>query len=269
MCYNRGLGFRKIKGIIMDELKIVEEYRAGKSTCVLAKEYDTYQNRIARILKKHNEPLRTSSEAQKIALEAGRSEHPTQGKKASEETKVSQSKSQTKRWATMAEADKIEFKEGAKERWETRSLESKKAMLTKAGYALQKASKEGSKAEKHIYSKLQEAGYTVVMHKKGLIPGDYELDLYLPETNIVIEIDGPQHFLPVFGEELLAKNIRYDTIKNGLLMNKGITVIRVKYIIKHLSEKVKRELWDKILNTIIGITSGVIINKLVEIEING
>lgn len=251
-----------------EEIKIVGAYRGGESSKSLADKYNTYPNKIVRILKKYGVQLRSPSEAQKIALQQGRSEHPTAGKKADDETRLKQSETQARRWKHMDEGKKEQFKAGARTRWEERPLESKRAMLTKAGQALQKASKEGSKAEKYINKMLQKQGYTVIMHKKGLIPGEYELDLYLPDLGIVIELDGPQHFLPIFGEDLLLKNIKYDSVKNGLLIGRGLSVIRVKYIVKHLSDRIKRDLWTKVYDLVQKMEQGIITNQLVEVELD-
>lgn len=253
----------------MDENKIVKEYESGLSSVELAKKYDTYQNKIIRILKKFDVKIRDKREAQALALSSGRSEHPTKGKKASATTKEKQSESQAVRWKKMPEAQREELREVAQQHWENRSDESKQAMLTKAGQALQKASKEGSKAEKYIVKMLRAKGYAVIPHKKGLIPGNYELDIYLPVEKVIIELDGPQHFLPLFGDKLLNRNIKYDTIKNGLLIKEGFAIIRVKYIVKHLSQKIQRDLWNKVDQTLSGICSGELTSKLIEVEING
>jgi len=250
------------------EKKIIEAYLTGESSCSLAKTYGTYQNKILRILRKHGIEIRNASDAQKKALESGRSAHPTEGKTLDEETKFKQSESQAKRWRQMDKAKKDAIKAGAKERWEERPEESKRDMLAKAGQALHKASKEGSKAEKYINKMLLNHGYETIMHKKGFVVGEYEIDLYLPKLNTVIELDGPQHFLPVFGEDVLQKNIKFDATKNGVLISKGFTVIRVKYIVKHLSDKIKRDLWDKIYAIVKQIENGVIVNQLVEVELN-
>ena len=45
---------------------------------------------------------------------------------------------------------------------------------------------------------------------------------------IAIEIDGPSHFLPVWGEDALKKNISYDQKKQGLILGRGLTLIRIK-----------------------------------------
>ena len=54
-------------------------------------------------------------------------------------------------------------------------------------------------------------------HKKGIVPNsNLEVDIYLPEMGAAIEIDGPSHFLPIWGEEALSKTIKSDNEKNGL-----------------------------------------------------
>jgi very-short-patch-repair endonuclease len=122
----------------------------------------------------------------------------------------------------------------------------KREMQEKAGRALRQACLNGSKAEKFLKSKLQEMGYEVTMHKKGLIEGNFEIDLLLPELNTIIEVDGPQHFLPVFGEEKLADIVKMDSIKNGLLIGKGFCIIRIKYLCKNMNLSVERKLWDAV-----------------------
>jgi very-short-patch-repair endonuclease len=50
----------------------------------------------------------------------------------------------------------------------------------------------------------------------------------LPNLNIAIEVDGPSHFLPVWGEDTLNKNKQYDNKKTGLILGKGLVLIRIK-----------------------------------------
>jgi very-short-patch-repair endonuclease len=46
--------------------------------------------------------------------------------------------------------------------------------------------------------------------------------------NIALEVDGPSHFLPVWGNDVLARNQKYDKKKTGLIIGKGLKLIRVK-----------------------------------------
>ena len=89
---------------------------------------------------------------------------------------------------------------------------------------------------------MTKVGYDVIFHKRGLIANqNLEVDLFIPSINTAIEIDGPAHFLPIWGEESLNRHIRADAQKAGLLMNRGFVILRVKNIIRNLSQKNMRE----------------------------
>lgn len=60
---------------------------SNRSTYELAQEKGTYPNMIRRALMQHALQRRTRSEAQRIALKAGRHTHPTQGKRRSQEVR--------------------------------------------------------------------------------------------------------------------------------------------------------------------------------------
>jgi very-short-patch-repair endonuclease len=192
--------------------------------------------------------------------------HPTKNKKIDEDTKHKISKTQVKRWENLSEAKLNIFKQKAKERWDSMSPEAQYELHRKAGQKLRQASIEGSAAEKYLYSVLQKHGYDVIMHKKG-IGGEYEVDLFIKDLNIAIEIDGPQHFLPIFGNDVLQKNIKYDSVKNGLLLSKGYFVIRVKYLAKKISLKIKRNLWAKVKECLDSIENGTYSSKFLEVEV--
>ena len=122
--------------------------------------------------------------------------------------------------------------------------DKKREMLEKAGRSLQRTTKEGSKAEKFLRLLLLDEGYDVRLHVKNLIEGNFEIDLYLPELKLIIEIDGPQHFMPIFGEKRLEDVVKFDSIKNGLLISKGFCVVRIRYLCKHMSQSIQRKLWS-------------------------
>ena len=228
----------------IDEGYVIKQYQQNSSTLSIAKELGTYPKKIERILKKNGITLRTRSQAQANAIKTGRSKHPTKGEKRSEEEKNKISRGKELSWKNTSEEDREKFSQQAKERWEKIPADKKKEMMEKAGRALRIAAIEGSKAEKFLQRKLNEMGYDVILHKKDLIEGNFEIDLFLPELNTIIEIDGPQHFLPVFGEKKLQEVIKFDSIKNGLLVSKGFCVVRVRYLCKNMSRAVERKLWD-------------------------
>jgi very-short-patch-repair endonuclease len=234
---------------MLDIKKICDLYDDNHSIRDIAEIFGTYPNKIARILKKTGKELRSKEEAAKIAVESGKIKPPMLGKKRTQAEKDNISAKRAKKWQEMSKDDLETFKQNAKDRWESQTPEEKSYKQKKAGEALRRASIEGSKAEKSLYGTLTKLGYDVIIHKTGLIPGEkYEIDLYLPSLLVAIEIDGPQHFLPVYGEENLSRNIKYDAIKNGALLSRGICVIRVKYLLKHNSQRTNKQLADAVVN---------------------
>mgnify|MGYP003325369255 CR=1 FL=1 len=104
-------------------------------------------------------------------------------------------------------------------------------MLQKANLAVRESSKKGSKLEHFLLNKLINNGYKVDFHKEQfLVNTKLQIDLFLPKLNIAIEVDGPSHFSPVWGEEVLKRNIAYDQKKSGLIIGRGYSLIRVKQI---------------------------------------
>jgi very-short-patch-repair endonuclease len=254
----------------INEAYVIKQYKNNHSTYSIARELGTYPKKIERILKKNGHTLRGKAEAQSLAIKSGRTQHPTKGKTRSDEEKLKISIGTEKRWREMSQEQKEHISEGAKKRWEEIPPEKKRTMQENAGRALRLAAIEGSKAEKSLRDNLVDAGYNVILHKKDLIEGNFEIDLFLPELNTIIEIDGPQHFVPVFGEKKLQNTIKFDSIKNGLLISKGYCVIRIKYMCKHISQSVERRLLELVVGEIAKIEKKFPAKhkRLIELEIN-
>jgi very-short-patch-repair endonuclease len=134
-----------------------------------------------------------------------------------------------KTWDDLDAKSLQERKNKSKEAWDKMDEESKKNMVKLANDAVRLTSKIGSKLEKFIFDSLLQDGYKAEFHKEqSLLNTKLQIDLFLPSMNTAIEIDGPSHFLPVWGEEALAKNISYDQKKQGLILGKGLALIRIK-----------------------------------------
>jgi very-short-patch-repair endonuclease len=71
--------------------------------------------------------------------------------------------------------------------------------------------------------------------------------MYIPKLRTIIEVDGPSHFLPIWGEEKLDKQIKADLKKNGRILSKGFAIIRVK-VIRKVSLKRKQDMLKNVLN---------------------
>lgn len=256
---------------MLDINKIAKEYEEGMSIRDLADAYSTYPNKISRLLKNAGIELRSRQEAGKNAIGLGKLKPPMLGKKRTQAEKDNISNKRSKKWKEMDETDLEIFKKNAKDRWEAHSSEERIHLQKRAGEALRRASTEGSKAEKFIYEHLTKAGYEVIMHKVGLIPGEkYEIDLFLPAMKVAIEIDGPQHFLPIYGEKNLRNNIKYDAIKNGALLSRGICVLRIKYLLRNSSQNTNRKILELIVNELNKIEHKFPdpANRLIEVEIS-
>ncbi len=209
--------------------EILEAYANNKSIAEIAEQFNTYSNKIRRVLLKLGVDLRSRSEAQTIALESGRAKPPMLGKKHDQETKNKISDKVHEQWRVMSDQEREERAQKTKDYWESLSEEAKEAFRRAGNEAIREASKEGSKMEKYLAKLLTDEGYEIIIHKKALISNvNLEIDMLIPDLNVAIEIDGPSHFLPIWGEETLKRNIRADAEKSALLLNAGYCMIRVK-----------------------------------------
>lgn len=230
------------------EQEVIKLYNeSNQSTYEIAKQLNTYPNKIRRTLIKHGYELKDRSEAQKFALESGRSAHPTAGKKRTAKEKISISQSLVSYWDSLSEKDRKGRVEQAKKNWESMSAEQKDKMRSRGIAAIRAAAKEGSKLEKIFQQRIQKAGYTVKMHEIIIPAENLEIDLYIPELKTIIEVDGPSHFLPIWGEDKLQKQINADLRKSGALLSKGYAVIRVKSLGQESLSK-QEQLVQEVLN---------------------
>lgn len=206
--------------------KYVKEKQSFAS---IAEEYGTYANKIRRDAKKLGISIRDKSEAQKSALLTGKHKHPTKGTKRSDIVKNKIGIGVMKNWDQLDDSEKKIRVDQSKQRWNNMTDDEKKLMQHKASAAVREASKHGSKLEKYFLQELLKDGYKVDFHKEqSLSNTKLQLDLFLPTIGLVIEIDGPSHFEPVWGDQALARNKVYDAKKEGLITGKGWYLIRVE-----------------------------------------
>jgi very-short-patch-repair endonuclease len=239
----------------MNEKQVIDLYtKEKKSTYDIAQILQTYPNKIRRILLKNGIELKNKSEAQKNALENGSAKIPTQGKQRTKEDRLKISSSMKKNWNNLSEEEYAKRVNVAKDRWNNMSDLEKQNMSSLAIKAIQVAGKEGSKLEKFLCQELTKAGFVVEFHKTNIIANqNLEIDMYIPRLRTIIEIDGPSHFLPIWGEKKLQKQIKADEHKTGLILSKGLIIIRIKNLLDNVSLADKENLKNniiKILNSI-------------------
>lgn len=238
---------QKIKLITADYID------SRKSLADMAKTYGTYANKIRRDAIRLNIPLRDKSEAQKNALKTGVHKHPTKGTQRSDTTKNKIGRSLIDSWTGLEESEKLQRKKKAKLAWESKSEDEKALMLRKANIAVRETSKVGSKLEKFLLNELINVGLEPEFHKEQTLSNTkLQIDLYLPTISTAIEVDGPSHFLPVWGEKALKQNQDYDNKKTGLILGKGMVLIRIKQT-KDFSPTRAQIIFDKLYQTILDI----------------
>jgi very-short-patch-repair endonuclease len=232
-----------------DEQKVLDMYQNKKwSTYQIAERLNTYPNKIRRILTKHGIDLRNAKEAQTNALKSGRSKHPTAGSLMSEETKQKISETQGQVWDKLSQQQKEYRSKIGKEAWSQKTDEEKADFIAHAQEAIRKSSRVGSKLEHFLLSELSSRKTRVEFHKEQWLQNqNLQVDLYLPEYSTVIEVDGPSHFKPIWGEENLAKNIKADQQKTGLVLNSGLVMIRIKQD-QSLTQRFMRNTLENLLN---------------------
>jgi very-short-patch-repair endonuclease len=210
----------------------------------------TYPNKIRRDAVRLGITSRDKSKAQSVAITSGRHKHPTKCTHRSIDTKIKISEGRAKAWEELTPAERKRLSDIGKQQWADMSEEDKEAFQKASGDAIRKASVEGSKLEKFLHQELINAGYRVEFHKERLIKNErLQIDLWLPNMGVAIEVDGPSHFSPIWGAKALARNQRADKQKTGLLLGVGAIMLRVRQS-KTLSQKFKRTILAKVIETL-------------------
>jgi very-short-patch-repair endonuclease len=222
---------KELNTILTKEFIQDEYLNKKKSFEIIAKELGTYGNKVRRRAMKYGIPVREQKEAQQICLSEGVREHPTQGKKRSEKTKIKISETLGINWDNMSDEDRQKISERCRQQWEKLSDEQKKEFHKRSNIAVRKSAVDGSKMERYLLGHLLKAGYDVEFHSKRTIDNmKMELDLFIRNITTAIEIDGPSHFEPIWGVKAFEKTQKADKLKVGLLLNKGYVIIRLRNI---------------------------------------
>jgi len=227
---------------------LVREYIDNqKSFSAIAKQVGTYANKIRRDAKRLGVVSRDRSQAAKIALEFGRSIHPTKNKKMTNEVKNKISESQGKVWDSLSEEGREKRSEIGRRSWENKTEKEKRYTIQKGADAIREAARTGSRLEKFLLYELTKKKFEVQFHKEHLLKNQkLQIDLFIPKLRVAIEIDGPSHFKPVWGEENLERNKRSDRQKTGLILGQGFVLIRIKQD-KRISQRYFRGVVDSLV----------------------
>lgn len=225
----------------------LEELLELESVASLAEKMGTYTNRIRRDAKSLGIKPKNRSEIRKMLLNANKVKSPTEGRQRSKTEKIKIGKARSKAWTSEA---KKEMSKISKEKWEAKSDQEKEEFLESSRAAIREALANGSKLEKLIYDFLIDNGHNAERQRKFLIERDkMSIDIFLNDDGIAIEIDGPSHQLPIWGEDKLARTKEIDNRKDNLLLGAGFRIIRIKFnktTYLHDHEFIKAELLKRI-----------------------
>mgnify|MGYP003672361942 CR=1 FL=1 len=201
---------------------ITDNYIKNKlSFAEIAKIAGTYSNKIRRDANKFGINIRNRSQAAKIAL--------------------------NQVWDSLDKKEREKRSEIGKESWNKKSEAEKREVIEKGGQAIREASRIGSKLERYILEELIKLNYNVQFHREHVLRNHrLEIDLYVTDLQTAIEIDGPSHFEPVWGEENLIRNQRSDKQKTGLIISQGMILIRIKQD-KRISQRYFRNIFNKLV----------------------
>jgi very-short-patch-repair endonuclease len=216
-----------------------------RSPADIADEHNTYPNKIRREIRAFGFALRDKSEAQKAAIKNGRHLHPTKGKTRDITVRHKISASMARVWDDMSDAERQRRIDIGRQQWDKMPKSKKEEFKKLAAKAVRDASEHGSKLEQFIRDKLVAIEFHVEFHPTI---DDHKVDLYLEHEGVVIDIHGPTHFLPIWGEDYLLKRQEEDGRKIKAFIDKGLTFIRVVHAAKTISEVDKIVLLERIVS---------------------
>jgi very-short-patch-repair endonuclease len=218
--------------------------RQGESTHAIAGALGTYANMVCRALAAHGIALRDKAQAQRLAIASGRHSHPTRGRRHSQATKDKIGEAVSRSWEGGGRAGRAEQ---ARLRWLAMADEDREHLRLLAVEGLRRAAGEGSRLERYLAAGLRARGYRVEVRA---FAAGWMVDVLLPRRKVAVQVDGPGHHLPVWGQARLARVVREDAACTAGLVAAGYAVVRVKNLVRNLSEVQERRLLTKLLSVL-------------------
>jgi len=186
---------------------------------------------LSRFMKRHGINARTKADAQKNFLRDN--DHQMKGRRHTDETKKKISHSLGDFWDGLDDEQREEVKRKIGSAWQRKwakmSDTERRTMMEGLASKAREAQGMGSRLERFIAEELRKRSYLIEERSTNYTSGkDFEVDLALPKECIAIEVDGPTHFLPIYGEEHLAQQQERDGRKDEMINAAGYNVLRVR-----------------------------------------
>lgn len=204
----------------------IEHHENKKSLRFIAKELGTYVTKLTRFCVKHNVEVLSREESLKAAYQYDRVKK-REIHELTQEEKLKISEGQRKRWNSLSDEQREEFRKTQSEVFSKR--EDKDTFSLKGAHSVRKTITEGSKLEKKIAAHLEANNIYFIPHYKGIFGTTHlEADFFLPEYSVVIEVDGPSHFVNQFNK-VETKQQAADKKKNAAVLSLGGSVLRIQH----------------------------------------
>lgn len=210
-----------------DRAELIRKYHVNGDYSIarLAEECGTYSNKLRRDAVKFGIKLEDRAAAQKKALKTGAHKHPTKGKKFDEKVKEKISDSQREAWKNTPDKEKKRISKERKKLYKKQKVKMHDQPAKIA--AIQKAAKIGSKLERFLAEGVGQK-YKVTHQKEDSIKQEkFHIDIFLEANNIAIEVDGPNHYANIWGDEALEKTKTKDLRKRSAMLELGYKIINV------------------------------------------
>lgn len=227
-------------------------FNHNKSTVEIAKAIHSSPKVVRDAILRAGKSLRSKKQATQLSYKKGR-RPPMTGRVHTTEGKKKISESVHKNWSELSPENYKKRVDNCRERWYTLDSSVREKIYSLARKSLANTAREGSKLERECIEFLSANNLAPVMHYKGFPNETLEVDIVLPANKIAIEIDGPSHFIPIYGEERLSKTIESDEKKNLLLLGYGYVIIRcgfINEITKYKRKKFVKNLLDLVRSII-------------------
>lgn len=217
--------------IDINEEEVRRLYQEGLSMRAVAIKLGVPLASLSRFMKKYGIISRDKAEAQKNYLKDHT--HQMSGKKHSDTTKQKISKGLGEFWDKLSEEDKEELKRKIgsawRRKWQHMSDNDRRSMMESLSNKAKEMQGKGSRFERYVAEELRKRGYLVEERSTNYTAGkQFEIDIALPKERIMIEIDGPTHFLPIHGEDHLKEQQERDARKDELVNGANMNMLRIR-----------------------------------------
>lgn len=98
-----------------------------------------------------------------------------------------------------------------------------------------------SKAEDYLFNLIQIdfPELQIIQNERNLLSSGLEIDILIPNIKLAIELNGPTHYFPLFGEEKLKRIQLFDLLKQNEIIDLGYKLIIVDISSQNYFKKIK------------------------------